>query len=160
MAIQILTLIIAILAVIFGPLISYKIAKKNLEFNYRTIIKARWLNELRNNVHLFLDSVLEWFEKYPGIKEGILPREQANKEIDRMLDKINSSFIQLQLQLDINDTLQKEIIDNIVKIKEIINCKKYDQATINDLRKRHEDIVEKFKVMFNKERMKIRKIFK
>jgi hypothetical protein len=159
MTAQILTAVAAILAIIVGPWISYRVAKKNLEFNYRSMVNSTWLDKLDKSVHLFLYSTLEWIEKYPAIKDGSSQLPEPNREIDRMFDSINSAIIKLQLLLDPTDTDQNQILENVIEIKKIINEKRFDEESINDLREKHELITNNIGRLFKKERTVIKKIF-
>ncbi len=159
MTAQILTAIAAILAVVIGPWISYRVAKKNLEFNYRSVVNSTWLDKLDKSVHLFLFSTLEWIEKYPGIQDGSSQLLEPNREIDRMFDSINSAIIKLQLLLDKTDADQNEILDTVKEMKQIINEKRFDAESINNLKEKHELITNKVGGLFKKERKKIKKIF-
>ena len=53
MTVQILSLMIAMLAVIVGPVVTYRITKKNLEFQFRTLIQENWINKLELSAHSF-----------------------------------------------------------------------------------------------------------
>jgi hypothetical protein len=164
MEIQILSLIIAILAVIIGPFITYRITKKNLEFQFRTMTQEKWIDKLETKVGNYLNITIKWIEKYPdlierGQKEPVQIKE-INQEIDLMLDTINASVIKLDLILDSKSPHQKLIIDNVIKMKVIVNNKVFDKDSINELRKSHAIIIENAKAIFQEERSKIAKIFR
>ena len=159
MTAQILTAIAAILAVVIGPWISYRVAKKNIEFSYRSMVNSTWLDKLDKSVHSFLFSTLEWIEKYPVIKDGSSQIPEPNREVDRMFDSINSSIIKLQLLLDKTDSDQNEILENVIEIKTIVNEKSFDEEPINKLRAKHELITNNVINLFKQERKKIKKIF-
>lgn len=160
MTIQIISLVIALFAVIVGPIISYRIAKRNLEFQFRLSVPIKWLDKLEEAAHLFLYSSLEWIEKYPALQDGSSKVEFPNREIDRMLDSLGSSIIKLQLLLDTKKPLQQEILNNVITIKDIINKKTFDGGSISKLRTAHEIIVEKVKTVLQEERSKITKVFR
>jgi len=96
MTIQIITLIITLIAVIVGPIVTYRITKKNLEFKYLSMTQGKWIEKLEESSHSFLNSILEWIEKYPALEDGSRQSKEPNAEIDRMFDAINSSIIRLQ----------------------------------------------------------------
>ena len=160
MTIQILSLIVALLAVIISPFVTYKITKKNLEFQFRTIIKEHWINKLEDAAHSFLNCTSEWMGKYPVIKDGSWQIENPNKEIDRMLDTIHSSIIKLELLLDINKKDQSIILDKVAAMSAIIHSKVYDDNSINTLRTNHDEIIDSLQNIFHRERTKIADIFR
>jgi len=160
MTIQILSLLIALLAVIVGPIITYRITKKNLEFQFRTLIKEHWVSKLEDVAHTFLNCTSEWMNKYPVIRDGSWYVENSNKEIDRMLDTINSSIIKLELLLDINKKDQAVILEKVADMTAIIHSKVYDDNSINTLRKNHDNIIDSLQKIFHKERTKIADIFR
>ncbi len=123
------------------------------------MVNSTWLDKLDKSVHLFLYSTLEWIEKYQAIKDGSSQLPEPNREIDRMFDSINSAIIKLQLLLDPTDTDQNQILENVIEIKKIINEKRFDEESINDLREKHELITNNIGRLFKKERKKIKKIF-
>ena len=92
MTIQVLSLIIALLAVIVGPIISYRIAKKNLEFQFRSMTQEKWVDKLEKASHSFLCFTLEWIEKYRGLIDGSAQNKEPVPEINRTFDGINSSI--------------------------------------------------------------------
>lgn len=161
MAIQVISLIIALFAVIAGPIITYIVTKKNLESQFRLTVPIKWLDKLEEAAHSYLFASLEWIEKYRGVTDTkFYQKEDAIKEINRMFDAINSAFIKLQLQLDEKKSIQKEILDNAVLIKDIINEKLFDEASLNKLRTAHDAIIEKVKIILQGERSKITKVFR
>ncbi|MBK9097513.1 MAG: hypothetical protein IPM14_05165 [bacterium] len=161
MAVQIISLIIALLAVIAGPIITYIVTKKNLESQFRLTVPIKWLEKLEEAAHSYLFASLEWIEKYRGVTDSkFYQKEDATKEINRMFDAINSAFIKLQLQLDEKKSIQKEILNNAVLIKDIINEKLFDEASLNKLRTAHDAIIEKVKIILQGERSKITKVFR
>jgi len=160
MEIQIISLLIAFAAVVVGPIVTYFIAKNNLEFQFRTIIKEKWVDKLGETSHLFLTSVLEWIEKYQSIVDGSSRVENPNREIDRMFDNINSSIVKLQLLLVKEKENQKNILDLIDTIKSIVNKKLFDDKTINDLRTIHQEMVDKLNSLFHQERTKMADTFR
>ena len=159
MTIQIITLIITLIAVIVGPIITYRITKKNLKFKYLSMFQGKWIEKLEESSHLFLNSTLEWIEKYRAIVDGTLQSKDPNIEIDRMLNAINSSIIRLQLLLDNKKRNEKEILDNVTSMKRIVNSKKFDAQSIKSIRENHDEIIELLKMIFQEERNKISKIF-
>ena len=132
MTIQILSLVVALLAVIISPFVAYRIAKKNLEFQFRTMIKEQWVNKLEDSAHMFLNTTSEWINKYPVIKDGSWHVQDANQVIDRMLDTIHSSIIKMELLLDINKKDQSVILDKIAVMSNIIHSKVYDDNAKRD----------------------------
>lgn len=160
MVIQILSLIIALLAVIVGPIITYRMTKKNLEFQFRTLIQENWVNKLEEAAHLFLNNTSEWISKYPGLQESSLRGIEVNKEIDRMLDSINSAIIKLEFLLDFNKKEQAVILDYVASMIKIVYSKKYDEDSISILRKNHDDIISELQKIFHQERSKITNIFR
>lgn len=161
MTIQILSLIIALLAVIAGPIITYIVTKKNLESQFRLTVPIKWLDKLEEAAHSYLFATLGWIEKYRGVTDTkFYQKEDAIKEINLMFDSINSAFIKLQLQLDEKKPIQKEILNNAVLIKDIINKKLFDDESINKLRTAHETIIANVKIILQDERSKITKVFK
>lgn len=164
MEIQIISLIIAFAAVIIGPLVTYRITKKNLEFQFRTMTQEKWIEKLESEVGNYLFSIVQWIEKYPGLVERgrkeMNQKNEINVEIDRMLDTINISTIKLDLILDLNDANQKVIVENVIKMKQIVNGKIYDKNSKADLMKSYTIIVEMSKTIFQNERKEIVKIYK
>ena len=160
MTIQVLSLVIALLAVIVGPIITYRITKKNLEFQFRTMIKEHWVNKLEDAAHMFLNSTSEWMNKYPVIKDGSWHLKDPNQEIDRMLDTIHSSIIKMELLLDINKKDQAIILDKVAVMSAIIHSKVYDDNSINTLRKNHNEMIDSLQIIFHRERTKIADIFR
>jgi len=160
MTIQILSLIVALLAVIISPFVTYKITKKNLEFQFRTMIKEHWVNKLEDAAHMFLNSTSEWMNKYPVIQDGSWHVQDPNQEIDRMLDIIISSIIKLELLLDINKKDEAFILEKVAAMTAIIHSKVYDDNSINTLRKNHDDIIDSLQKIFHKEKTKIAEIFR
>ncbi len=55
MAVQIISLVIALLAVIVGPIITYRITKKNLEFQFRSMTQGGWIDKLEATSLSFLN---------------------------------------------------------------------------------------------------------
>lgn len=164
MEIQIITLVIALAAVIVGPFVTYRITKKNLEFQFRTIIHEKWIDKLESEISNYLFTIVQWVERYPSLveqrqKEGSRINE-INKEIDQMLDEINISIIKLDLILDKNNASQKIILGNVGEMKKIINSKVYDKDSKAMLMLLYDIIVEKAKTIFQDERHKTSKIFK
>lgn len=160
MKIQLISLLIAFAAVIVGPIVTYFISKNNLEFQFRTIIKEKWVDRLGEASHLFLTSVLEWIEKYRGIVDGSAKVENPHREIDRMFDNINSSIVKLQLLLDKGKEDQNDILDLIDKMKLIVNEKLFDDKTISELRTLHQEMVDKLNSLFHQERTKMADTFR
>ena len=160
MSTETISLLIALAAVIVGPIVTYQITKKNLEFQFRTIIKEKWVDRLGEASHLFLTSVLEWIEKYRCIVDGSALVENQHSEIDRMFDNINSSIVKLQLLLDREKENQKEILELINKIKLIVDEKLFDEKTISELKTSHQDIVDKLNNLFHEERTKMADIYR
>ncbi len=163
MTIQIISLIIALLAVIAGPIITYRITKKNLEFQFRTMTQGGWIDKLEETSVSFLSFTLEWIEKYRALEDKVrknpVSGESVNSEIDRIMNGINSSIIKLQLLLDSEKTDQKIISDNIIEMKSLVNSKKFDDPTISRLKECHDNIISKLKMIFHQERKKISKIY-
>jgi len=160
MTIQILSLVIALLAVIVGPYITYRITKKNLEFQFRTMIKEHWVKKLEDAAHIFLNTTSEWMNKYPMIQDGSWHVKDPNQEIDRMLDLIHSSIIKLQLLLNIEKKEQSAILDKVAIISSIVHSKVYDDNSIRTLRKTHDEMIDSLQIIFHKERTKIADIFR
>lgn len=160
MTIQIISLIIALLAVIVGPIITNRRTKKNLEFQFGTMIKEHWVNKLEDAAHMFLNSTSEWMNKYPVIRDGSWHVQDPNQEIDRMLDTIHSSIIKMELLLDINIKKQSVILKKVAIMSDIIHSKVYDDNSINTLRKNHDEIIDSLQNIFHKERTKIAATFK
>lgn len=160
MTIQILSLLIALLAVLVGPILTYKKTKQQFEFQFRTSIKEHWVNSLEIAAHSFLLSTMEWIERYPALREASNITSVTNNEIDKMLKEINSSIIKLQLLLDEIKEEQKTILDNVTQIKSIVNKKEYDHNTIQTLRNHHDKIISTLKIIFHNERTKIAKLFR
>ena len=160
MAIQIISLIITLAAVIVGPLVTYKVTKRNLEFQFRTLIQEKWIDKLEEDVTKYLTQVVEWIEKYRAIIDGSSKIEEPEREIDRMLATLNSSIIKLQLHLNTNKPFQKEILSNVSNMKAIINSKSFEDESINSLKNSHEEIITNMKAILQEERSKITKIFK
>jgi|SRR3990172_13252329 len=160
MTIQIISLVIALLAVIVGPIITYRITKKNLEFQFRALIKEHWVSKLEDVAHTFLNCTSEWMNKYPVIGDGSWHVENPNKEIDRMLDTINSSIIKLELLLDINKKDQAVILEKVAAMTTIIHSKVYDDNSVSTLRKNHDEIIDNLQKIFHRERIQMANIFK
>lgn len=164
MTTEIFSLTIALLAVIVGPIFTYKITKKNLEFQFRTITQEKWIDKLEEYASSYLENTVRWIEKYPGMiemgKNSPQVTEQMNVQIDNMLDEINSSIIKLSIILDDQKSDQKLIIDNVIQMKAIINSKVYNTENINVLKNSHEKIIENLKSIFHDERSKITNIFR
>lgn len=160
MAIQIISLLIALLAVIVGPIITYRVTRKNLEFQFRTMIKEHWVNKLEDTAHIFLESTSEWINKYPGIQDGSWQVINPNQEIYRMLDSIHSSIIKMELLLDVNKKEQSMILEKMAVMSSIIHSKVYDDNSIEILRNNHGEIIESLQIIFHSERTKIAKIFR
>lgn len=160
MTIQIISLIVALLAVIVGPLITYRITKKNLEFQFRTLIQEKWVIKLEEAAHLFLNTTSEWINKYPMLQDGSWKVENPNKEIDRMLDTINSTIIKLEFLLDNEKQDQAFILENVASMTSIIHSRVYDDSSLSKLRKNHDDIISTLQTIFHKERSKITNIFR
>ena len=163
MEIQIISLIIALLAVIIGPFITYRITKKNLEFQFLTMTQEKWIDKLEETVFNYLNNTVQWIEKYPALvergKQEPDSRKVINQEIDTMLNAINASIIKLDILLDTRILDQKIIIDNISKMKAIVNSKVYDKNNIALLIESHSNIVDRAKAIFQEERRRISKIF-
>lgn len=164
MTIQILSLIIALLAVIVGPIITYRITKKNLEFQFRTLIQEKWIEKLENTAIEFLNSNVQWVEKYRGLMmrgaQGTESLTDINRTIDNMLDSINTSLIKLQVMLDETKPNQKEIIVKSVLMKNIVLKNDIDEHNLNELFVAHETIIKNLKTIFHDERKKITNIFR
>lgn len=160
MTVQILSLVIALLAVIVVPFVTLRKIKKEFEFQFRTNIKENWVNNLETAAHSFLYSTIEWIEKYPSIRESGNPSSENISEIDRMINAINSSIIKLQLLLDESKKEQGNILNSVVQMKSIINKKEYDVNTIQSLRNHHELIISTLKTIFHNERTKIANLFR
>lgn len=160
MSTEIISLAIAFAAVIIGPIVTYHITKKNLEFQFRTIVKEKWVDKLGEASQIFLSSVLEWIEKYRGIQDGSSKIENPHREIDRMFDNINSSIIRLQLLLDKKKDDQNAILIGVIKIKDVVNKKLFDEITINKLRIYHEEIIDRLNELFHQERTKMANTFR
>ncbi|MBM3712523.1 MAG: hypothetical protein FJW56_03690 [Actinobacteria bacterium] len=122
--------------------------------------QEKWVDKLEESTHSFLNSSLEWIEKYRGLRDRSSQLKNPNIEIDRMLNAINSSIIKLQLLLDNNKPDQKCILDNVVEMKHIINDKSFENDSISRLRVCHENIIERLKNIFHEERNKIASIFR
>ena len=160
MTIQIISLIIALLAVIVGPLITYRITKKNLEFQFRTMIKEQWVNKLEEAALLFLNTSSEWINKYPLIQNGSWQVENPNKEIDRMLDTINSAIFKLEFLLNDKKIDQELILKNVASMTSIIHSKVYDENSLSVLRANHSEIIDTLRKIFHDERSKMTDIFR
>lgn len=164
MTIQIISLSIAFIAVIVGPIITYKMMKKKFEFHFISMVHGKWIDKLEDNVITYLNNTVQWIEKYPGLvekgKNNPLFLREVNDNIDRMLDEINVSIIRLQLLLDTKSRDQKEILNNVIIMKDIINSKDYDENSIIKLRNAHEIIIDKVKKVFTDKRNAIVKIYK
>jgi len=164
MTIQIISLIIALLAVIVGPIITYKITKSNLEFQFRTMTQSNWLTKLEDAILTFLTNSEQWIGKYPQLvesaKEDPSKIDENNKEIDRLFDVISASIIKLQLFLDDQKSDQKSIMGSVVKIKEIINSKAFDEESINKIRTLHDSVIDNAKKIFKEERKKLTTTFR
>lgn len=165
MQLQILSLIIALAAVLVGPYISYRIAKKNLSFQFRSLTKEKWIEKLETEIVNYLFAITQWIEKYPALKEkgqkeiNLDKINEINHEIDLMQDAIITSIIKLDLFLDKRIQLQKTILTSVVGMKEIVNSKIYDKDTKAKLMLLYEIIVENSKIIFQEERKKTEKIF-
>jgi hypothetical protein len=157
---EITSLLIALAAVIVGPIVTYLITKKNLEFQFRTIIKEKWVDKLTEASHSFLSNTIEWIEKYRGIKDGSAKTIKPEQEIDRMLDNINSSIVKLQLLLDKEKDDQNAILINAITIKDLVNKKLFDEITINNLRTCHEEMIDRLNKLFHQERTKMADTFR
>jgi len=160
MEVQIISLIIALLAVIVGPFAVNWQNKKNHEFQFRTLVQERWVEKLEKDAYAFLNSILEWIEKYRGIMDGSANVDNPNKEIDRMFNAVNSSFIKLNLLLDSSKPAQIDILVNMIRIKDIVNKKLFDEESILMLRESYDIIVDRVKTVLQIERSKMTKIFK
>ena len=160
MIFQILLLIIAILAVIVCPIITYRITRKNLKFQFRTLIQENWLTKLEDAAHSFLNSSSEWISKFPALQDGTTGVNEVNKEIYRMLDRINSSIIKLEFLLNIEQYDQAFILENVASITTIIHSRVYDEISLSKLRKNHADIISVLQKIFHQERSKITIIFR
>lgn len=164
MVVEIISLCVALVAVIVGPIVSYKITKKNMEFQFRTLTQEKWIDKLEKATLDFMTSCVAWIEKYPAIKEkSEIELEniiEFNNQIDTMLDSINSSIIKIHILLDENKFDQKSILEKIFKMKSIINSKDFSGETIAILRELHVEIFNELKIIFSAERKKIAKIYK
>lgn len=164
MAIQIISLLIALLAVIVGPIITYRITKNNLEFQFRSMIQSNWLTKLEDAILTFLNNSEQWIGKYPHLvesaKEDPTKIDENNQEIDKLFDAISASIIKLQLHLDSSKNDQRSIMDCVIQIKEIINSRAFDQPSIDDIRNLHDTIIEKSKKIFKEERQKLTGTFR
>ena len=160
MEVQILSLIVALLAVIVGPYVTYLITKKNLEFQFRTLIQEKWVTKLEDAAHSFLNSSSEWISKYPMLQDGSWEVKEPNKEIDRMLDSINSSIIKLEFLLDIEKENQALILEKVASMTSIIHSKVYDENSLSTLRKNHDTIISMLQKIFHEERTKMAKVFR
>ncbi|MCB9211594.1 MAG: hypothetical protein H6609_19700 [Ignavibacteriales bacterium] len=164
MAIQIISLLIALLAVIVGPIITYRITKKNLEFQFRSLTQENWITKLEESILSFLTHTEQWIGKYQYLVESGLADhtkiDPNNQQIDELLDAINSAIIKLQLHLEEAKPDQKEMMLNVAEIKEIINTRVYDEQSVQKLKNLHYNIIEKAKLLFKEERQKIAGIFR
>lgn len=164
MTIQILSLIIAMLAVIVGPIVTYRITKRNLEFQFRTLIQEKWIDKLETTALEFLNSNVQWVEKYKGLMmrgaQGTITLGEVNQSIDSMLDSINSSIIKLQILLDDTKSIQKEIIEKSILMKSIVLKNDINEQNLNQLFESHETIIMNLKKIFQEERHKLTKTFR
>ena len=164
MTIQIISLLIALLAVIIGPYISNRSNKKNLEFQFRTKIKEQWVNKLEEAAVSYLNFTMEWIERYRAlcdkVKSDPSTSNFVNNEIDRLLNGINSSFIMLQLHLRSEKPEQRVILDKATEMKEIVNKKSFNEEAISNLRECHENIISNLQNIFHKERSKMAETFR
>ncbi len=160
MIIQILSLIIALLAVIIGPILTYRITRKNLEFQFRSIIKEHWVNKLEDVAHSFLFSTSEWTDKYPRIKNGLIKVDNPDQEIERMNDSIRTSVVKFELLLDIKKTDQSILLDNVVIMTDIIHSRKFDDESISLLREKNNNIIDTLQKIFHQERSKMANTFR
>ncbi|MEK6552532.1 MAG: hypothetical protein AABZ54_03685 [Bacteroidota bacterium] len=164
MEIQIISLIIALAAVIVGPFVTYRITKKNLEFQFRTLTQEKWIDKLELEIVNYLYAITQWIEKYPSLMEkgqtDFSRVNEINLEIDRMLDEISISIIKLDLILDASISSQKIILNNVAEMKKIVNSKVYDKNSKARLMLLYDIIVEKAKTIFQDERKKTAKIFR
>ena len=162
--VEILSLSIAFLAVIISPIISYKIAKKNLEFQFRSMTQEKWIDKLEQTAIQFLDNNVKWIEKYQGFmkrhNEGTLSTNDVNNEIDKMLDSINVSIVKFSILLDDTKNEQKEITESAFVMKKLLLKKEINQDVLDSLRSNHEKIVSNLKVIFQSERKKIARLFR
>lgn len=163
MEIQIISLIIALAAVIVAPLVTYRITKKNLEFQFRTHTQEKWIDKLETEIVNYLFAITQWVEKYPGLSEGQKNKDRITEiklDIDKMLDAINTSIIKLDLLLDNNKSEQKTIISSVEEMKKIVNSKVYDNDSKAKLMLLYEIIVKYSKTIIKDERKKIINIFR
>lgn len=160
MAIEIFSLLIALMAVIVGPMISYRVTKKNLEFQFRSIIKEHWVNKLEDVAHSFLFSTSEWADKYPRIKNGLFKVDNPNLEIERMNDSIRTSIVKLELLLDIKKTDQSILLDNVANMVAIIDSRNFDDGSISKLREYNNNIIDTLQKIFHQERSKMADTFR
>jgi hypothetical protein len=162
--IEIISLLIALLAVIVSPFISYKIAKKNLEFQFRNMTQEKWIDKLEIAAVDFLDNCNKWIEKYRGLFErvsnGSLKIEDANNLIDEMFDKMNIAIIKISLYLDESKQEQNEIIESVVKIKQVILSKTFNENNIELCRENYDKILTNLKLIIKNERKSITKLFR
>lgn len=162
--VEIISLVIALLAVIVSPFISYKIAKKNLEFQFRNMTQEKWIDKLEQVAIEYLDSSNKWIEKYKGLIERVsnnkLGIDEANNLIDEMFDKMNIAIIKISLYLDETKTEQKEVLDSVFEIKKIILSKNYNEKNIDQLGRNYNKVLSNLKQIFLSERKKITKLFR
>ncbi|MBS3944384.1 MAG: hypothetical protein KGZ42_02725 [Melioribacter sp.] len=164
MEIQIISLIIAFVAVIVGPIVTYRITKKNLEFQFRTITQEKWIDKLESEISNYLFAITHWVEKYPGLAERVQHDNsrinEINLEIDKMLDVIIMSIIRLDLILDRSHSVQKRIMVNVEEMKKIVNNKIFDNNSKAHLMLLYEIIVDSTKEILKEEKKKTQKIFR
>lgn len=163
MEIQIISLVIALAAVIVAPLVTYRITKKNLEFQFRTHTQEKWIDKLETEIVNYLFAIIQWVEKYPGLSEEQKNKDcitEVNLDTDKMLDAINTSIIKLDLLLDNNKSEQKTIISSVEEMKKIVNSKVYDKDSKAKLMLLYEIIVKYSKTIIKDERKKITNIFR
>lgn len=164
MAIEIFSLIVALLAVIVGPMITYRITKKNLEFQFRTKTQENWIVKLDVAAVDFLNSSHQMFEKYPTLMERFYNdpkiKTEVNNQIDAMIDSMNLAMIRFQLLLDDSQPLQKAIIEETMKMKKILLKQDLNAEKVETLGESHEKIIKNFKAVLHNERSKITKLYR
>ena len=164
MTIQILSLVIALLAVIVGPIITYHITKKNLEFQFISMTQEGWIAKLYDASLEFLTNSHSMFEKYPTLMERFKVDDSLKNEtniiIDEMIDSINLSMVKFQLLLKDDEPIQQEIISETLKMKKILLKQQMTQENVTSLSVSHEKIIKNLKEIMHTERSKISNIFK
>ena len=158
---EILSLVVAALAVLISPIVTYRVNKKNLEFKFRTMLQESWIEKLESAAHDFLNASSKFIGKYKSNNYKVAyGSNERIKEIDQLLDDINSSFIKLDLHLDENKNYQKEIHSSASKLLELFWLKDKYEENHSEITKCYDEVVKNMKLIISDERKKISRTFR